>query len=217
MILWVGLLFLCSQKVEAAELKPLPQEEIKSTGEIFTDLENDDTVVQLPNEAFLKGKAVCSNGTTDIVFNSETDPNAVTVEEANDMIQEEQEDNSSNLTPSFATRGIMAEYRTYTIYSNSRVQQGFDMRYTGWHSMNDVYVPSAGTGAYLLYKTQGDSAMVGTGQQALSTMFYGRTAGTPLVGENYFTGGKTMYTYFARPITTASGYTCLQILSVANW
>lgn len=210
-----------NQKVDAAELKSIPKEENQPTKKLFADLDDDEKVVQLPDGSFLKGEATYSSGITKsaIVFNSETDPNAISVEEANEIMIEGIEENSINLTPSLGTRGIIAEFRTVTIKNNGYVQTAIDMKNVGWHSMPAVYVPAAGTGAYLLYKTEGDSALVGTGQQAVSSMFQGRTAGSALgnYSSAYYTGGETMYSYIPRPVTTASGYVAWQVLTAANW
>lgn len=57
--------------------------------EDFPDLSDDDKVIQLDDGGFLYGKATLQDGDNTIELNSETDPSAITVREAKEIIKSE--------------------------------------------------------------------------------------------------------------------------------
>ncbi len=57
----------------------------------FPGLNDDDKVIQLDDGGFLNGQAWLQDGNNTIYLNSETDPNAITIKEAKEIIKSETE------------------------------------------------------------------------------------------------------------------------------
>lgn len=195
----IGILLLSFARMEsvrAAEKKAIIQDE-NPNNELFGNWDDSDKVVELPDGTYLKGEAEVISSTTNFSrnvsdstqsYNSESDPNALTVEEA-----KEQAKNINSNKAKFSTRGVDPSFNTAILRNKAEVKVFFRMT-RGWHSLNTVYQSLTGTGPYLLYSMYNDSALVGSAQQATNSMLglgvYGNISGRD--SSQYFTGANTL-------------------------
>jgi hypothetical protein len=198
--------FISSNHVEAAEYKKLEEVTDPSSENIlFKGLQDSDKVVELDDGTFLHGEAtigvVGANEDEMITVNSETAPNAVTIDVAKEILLEDEGKNYFKPMP----RGFVSSFNYKGLRYGSFVTGTFS-RSVGWNSLNTVY-QSTERGAYLRYYSGEDSAMVGTAQQATRT-FSGSLSGNllPINSYKYFAGINTMYTYYGRSNMPWQGY-----------
>lgn len=200
-----------NKQVWAAEYKaPEKAADVPVEDVAFIGLEDTDKVVKLSDGTFLHGEATIGKfglGENELtVVNSETAPNAVTVEVAKEILEKDKESNVVKPTP----RGIVSSFN-YKGLGHGASVSGHFARNRGWNSLNTVYQSTA-NGPYLRYYSGYDSAMVGTAQQATQT-FSGRLSGTllPANSYNYYPGINTMYTYYG---SAPSQWQAYQIINI---
>lgn len=195
--LFGSMFFICNTKVEAAQYKdPVKVAKVSAEGAAFNGLKDTDKVVELEDGTFLHGKATIgmlgANRDEMITVDSETAPNAVTVEAAKEILSENEGENNFNQM----LRGVSWSFNYKSMPYGASVNGHFS-RSVGWNSLNTVY-QSTGGGPYLRYYSGYDSAMVGTAQQATRT-FSGSLSGNFLSADTYryFPGINTMYTHYS--------------------
>ncbi|WP_086350910.1 hypothetical protein [Candidatus Enterococcus clewellii] len=196
-LLGVGISISNSQ-VEAAEYKELEAApKMTAVEAAFAGLEDTDKVVQLPDGTFLYGEATIGevgiHRNSSVTVNSETAENAVTVEEAKNILEEHKD----KVPDKPMLRGVVSSFNYKGLRYGARVS-GYFSRNTGWNSLNTVYQSTEG-GSFLRYYSGYDSARVGSAQQALQT-FSGIISGSIVSAGKYqyFSGINTMYTYYPR-------------------
>ncbi|WP_429976139.1 hypothetical protein [Enterococcus sp. DIV0086] len=147
-------------------------------------------VLKLPSGEYIQGKMVVKTGSTEVVLDSSSSPEAMTLEEAKKSFNEE------DVPPQQAL--LRGEIPTFTLrqLEYGAIVNGAFSSGIGWHSIPYVYQSITG-GPYTRFGTFGDSARVGTGQQAVQT-FLGNLQGTELSANayQYFSGINTIYTYY---------------------
>lgn len=187
-----------NNQVEAAEYKePTEVPEMSATDVAFAGLHDTDKVVQLPDGTFLHGEATIGEVSLTrnalVTINSETAENAITVEEAKEILEE----NKGEVENKPMLRGIVSSFN-YRGLGHGASVSGYFSRSVGWNSLNTVYQSTA-NGPYLRYYSGYDSARVGTAQQAQQT-FSGIISGSIVSAGlyQYFSGTNTMYTYYPR-------------------
>lgn len=166
-------------------------------GEPFDDWNDSETVIQIPNGAYVKGEVVVFDGnigSQGTVYNSETDKNAITVSEAKEELSNEKQNENKR-----TMRAITPSFNRVILRNKAEVKEVFPGT-RGWHSMRSVYQSASETGPYLLYSTSyDDSALVGTARQATNSMaglgVYGYTLARD--SSQYFAGANTIYSFFS--------------------
>ncbi|MBO0438891.1 hypothetical protein [Candidatus Enterococcus ikei] len=208
-----------AQKSEAAEFKELSKEEQKVISENpFGHLGDKDNVVRLPDGEFANGEVIFyeSIDSKGVIYDSENDPNNLTVAEAKEIMKNEAKENKTRIT-----RRVIPEYRHVVLKGGASLTVSVDRTYgaIAWYSFPATYSAAAGTGGiYLRYSSSGDSSLAGTASQATSTLLGKGYFGT-LIGANrssYLAGNLTMYTYNTRMPATPSGASYYIHMNIAN-
>lgn len=182
-----------TEKANAAEYKPVtqsrsivsqPENDEEIIENLFSDLDDTDNVLILPDGGIAHGQVdliiPSENEKNDEVvkeYNSEEDEQAITVAEAKSMINEQAENfdftkpNSNpllrkNLPTQGYKLGAGGSYRSNP-FSGS-----------GWVTSGYYFVPTAGTGNYLLWQTFLDDGVVGGYNQMFPTINGNGISGT---------------------------------------
>lgn len=169
--------------VNAAEIKEVTPEMNESATELFSTLEESDSIVRLPDGGYLHGEAydVSADDPTKIIarYNSETDPNAITVGEVVDLVESGSENppmERVGVAPRVATPPPSSSYR-YLKDGGKYLSQPFSG--SGWQFSGMGFMPYPGTGIYLGWQAYGDDGNVG-GINAASSTWSGFFSGSPL-------------------------------------
>ncbi|EGO2575350.1 hypothetical protein F6324_001549 [Enterococcus faecalis] len=213
----VGLLSLFFSPIvtSAAELKQSPPD-IDSVETFLDKMQADEKIAVLPDGSIVSGNGIeiIDPDTQNVVavVEPETSPLSITVEEYRNK---QKYSLNEDLTTSLIRRGspapnnknynIMVRKDTY-LTSNSFSSRGW--RFAGYN-----YFPQSGTGAYLLWYTFKDSAMIGSISEARNTYRTGIAHGISVYpgSPRYHTGPGNLTTYYTyNPIPGAS-------YLVANW
>ena len=133
---------------------------------MFSGLDENDKVLELPDGGFLYGgqaTVVDSEDESIIlgVYNSETDPNSITVEEAKEILLEESEN-------PIQARGASLPSQTYVLQPGVAYQSNA-FSGTGWR-FGGYYFKSGGNGDWLKWSTYKDDGRVGDIGDGLSVL-----------------------------------------------
>jgi hypothetical protein len=148
----------------------------------FSELDESEKVLRLPDGGFLHGKATIRDSENrDIViaeYDSSTDPNSVTVGDVRKG-REEFPDYADNILPARATPPSNPMELWPQATYNSDMFSG-----SGWRFSGFVFYPKGGNGLYLRWITIFDDGVVGSLNQAHST-YNGSFAGQILYKDYY--------------------------------
>lgn len=166
---------------------------------MFEGLSEDDLVLEMPEGGFLYGQ--CEDYDVDDPtvllgeYDSETDPNSVTVAEAKEILLSQMNDEGiepiGDAPPSNSKVRVLAYGDTYTSSPFSG---------TGWRFSNLQFKPASGTGNYLRWSSYVDSGRVGNYNEGYATKYGGSTQGTSVkAGQTIWNSeeglGQIYYTY----------------------
>lgn len=172
-----------NSKVEALQ-------EAEQTNYRFVGFSESEKVLKLPSGEYLQGKMIVKTGLTEVVLDSSSNPEAMTLEEAKKTVTKDEVSTQQSF--------LRGEVPTFTLrqLEYGAIVDGAFSSGAGWHSIPYVYQSIVG-GPYTRFGTFGDSARVGTAQQAVQT-FLGNIQGTELSANTYqyFSGINTIYTYY---------------------
>lgn len=147
--------------------EPEPVEQLSLVEEAFFSKVEDNRVLPMPDGGFLYGECVVvDENDPDIVYgiyNSALDPNAVTVEEAKQIMNGER--SYVSVTPRMGTVPTSLKI----IYANTEYLSD-EFSGAGWRFSNYRFIPEASTGEYLRWCSIGDGGRVGDVVAASNTL-----------------------------------------------
>lgn len=140
-------------------------EAIEISEGMFEELEDTDKVIELPKGGYLIGGAsLMDPDNPEVVlekYDSETDKNAITVEEAKEEVVEELLDADKHDNLSIQPRRITPTTERYRLDKGALyVSDCFQAK--GWRFSGYQFYPESGTGSYLRWRVFFDSGVVGT-------------------------------------------------------
>ena len=187
---------LTTTSVFAAEYKDpesLPQD--TTIDDVFFDQIDDDRVLPMPDGGFLHGEIIEVDAEDPSkvigIYNSAIDPNAVTVEEAKKIMSGEK---------SYVTYSTRAASPSTSVYYLSAYADYTSQEFsgTGWRFSNYYFLPTVGTGDYLLWQSKVDSGRVGSFSEAYDTL-HGTLSGMELPANTFKyyknSNGQQYFTY----------------------
>lgn len=190
----IGLI--CTEHVDAANREGEPM-----SGIILEDDWTDaTTVVELPQGGYLHGEAIAysDQNSKDIIasYNSDTDSNATTWGAIKDVFEKERPNSLTiNADEYIKLRGAKPSSTRYDLkYNASYRSEAFSGK--GWRFAGYLFKAINTTGTALRWESYGQSAAIGTKQQAWNTLDSGWAEGQ-LIKKNeylYISGTKTYYT-----------------------
>lgn len=166
--------------------------------DLFYSLTGDQKVLPLPEGGYLVGSCTVvdadDESTVYAIYDSELDPNAITVSEVKQEINEEKK--YPRITPRGATVPTVG---SLYFLSSQKYYLSDTFSGSGWRFSNYMFKPSPSYPSVLEWTSQNDSGRVGVRSQALST-YNGTTAGTSLpagktISFNGNDQGQIYYTY----------------------
>lgn len=170
LLMSLGVLVAFSENVNATELKVVTPEMQKEAEKLFGTLEESDSVLKLPDGGYLHGEAydVDANNPEKVIatYDSEANPNAITVSEAKELI-----DNPTVNAPlGIATFGASPPpSSSFRYLANGAEYWSSKFSGSGWRFGEVAFMPAKGTGIYLGWQTFKDDGVVGGPNQANST------------------------------------------------
>ena len=175
---------------------------VAPTGDFFDDID-DDRVLPMPDGGFLHGEIIEVDAEDHSkvlgIYNSSLDPNAVTVEEAKKMIEEGKKNVSFTPYANYPSTSVR-----YLGANDKYLSDEFSG--TGWRFGHYYFLPTVGTGDFLLWTSFVDGGRVGNFSQAYDTL-QGNLSGKELLpsvatwcntpnGQQYYTYNPINGTYY---------------------
>lgn len=169
---------------------------------MFSHLTDSDKVLKLSDGSYLHGEAEVYDMDHELLttYDSNTDPEAITVAKAKEECIEQieadlanEENQKDSRYANWPPRKDM--YLSYGASYSRIITEGSS---PGWRFSEFSFFPKAGTGDYLRWRTYGDSARVGSRGDANAT-YEGTLRGTPIYEGKYywlsFNPGQAYYSY----------------------
>lgn len=184
---------------------------IKTTENMFSDLDNNEKVLMLPDGGYLHGSGFItdSENSDQIIaeYNSETDPNSITVQEAKAQVVNSIKNDTSIIQPRAAT----VPTQNFTLAANASYRSS-NFSGSGWRFGGYRFYPEPSSGYYLLWTSYGDDARVGNTWEATQTL-NGTISGTTIYNNvsTYVNKGTLGQIYYSYNPVNDSYYI------VANW
>lgn len=193
--------------------KPAEIDIDKMNDEIFSDLKDTDLVLEMPEGGFLYGQATeySADNMNKVIakYDSETDPNSVTVAEAKEILKKDylsaREDDTNivpyGAAPPASNRVRELEYgkKYYSAYFTGK----------GWRFSDVQWKAAPGTGDYLEWSSLVDSGRVGSYGEAYATYKDGLLLGTVINEGTYVwnsEGGQGQVYFTFNPISGTQYY-----------
>lgn len=194
----------------ASEQDFLPQI-INTTESMFSDLEDSEKVLMLSDGGYLHGSGFItdSDNPEQIIaeYNSETDPNSITVQEAKAQVI----DSLTNGIPTIQPRATTVPTQNFTLAANASYRSS-NFSGSGWRFGGYRFYPEPSSGYYLLWTSYGDDARVGNTWEATQTL-NGTISGTEIYNNvsKYVNKGTLGQIYYSYNPVSGSYYI------VSNW
>lgn len=169
--------------------------------EMFRYFDPSEKILQLPDGAFLQGKMVevtdkgvfgVKNLNITGIYDSETDSNSISVEEAKELVENTPQAPNENIP---VTRGSGVSSDTKYIELDGYYMSN-EFSGSGWRFSGYTFRPTPGTGDWLTYTSLGDSGRAGTAGDA-QICLNGGISGTELkTGVATYVNSKYWTNYF---------------------